>query len=72
MEDSVMEERLRLMDREIAEIKTNIAVMQVSLTMVKTSLDNLNDNLSKILWIIGGGFLTALVGWIVSGQLTKF
>lgn len=60
------------MDREIAEIKTNIAVMQVSLTMVKTSLDNLNDNLSKILWIIGGGFLTALVGWIVSGQLTKF
>jgi len=59
------------MDKEIAEIKTNIAVMQVSLTMVKTSLDNLNENLSKILWIIGGGFLTALVGWIVSGQLTK-
>ena len=71
MEDSVMEERLRQMDKEIAEIKTNIAVMQVSLTMVRESLDSLNSNLAKILWIIGGGFLTALVGWVVSGQLTK-
>lgn len=66
-----MEERLRQMDKEIAEIKTNIAVLQVSLTMVKDSLDSLNANLAKILWIIGGGFLTALVGWIVSGQLNK-
>ena len=44
MEDSVMEERLRQMDKEIAEIKTNIAVLQVSLTMVKDSLDSLNAN----------------------------
>ncbi len=66
-----MEERLRQMDKEIAEIKTNIAVMQVSLTMVKDSLDSLNANLARILWIIGGGFLASLTGWILSGQLTK-
>lgn len=36
---------------------------------INHSLESLNNGISKILFIIGGGFLMAFVAWVVGGGL---
>jgi hypothetical protein len=36
---------------------------------LRAGQDNLNSNLSKFLWIIGGGLLASIVSWVLKGGL---
>lgn len=47
-----------------------IVEMRSDITHIKASQDNLNNNLNKLLFIIGGGFVVAFVGWVVKGGLS--
>ena len=52
------------------ELEKNIIEMRSDITHIKASQDNLNNNLNKLLFIVGGGFVVAFVGWIVKGGLS--
>jgi hypothetical protein len=38
---------------------------------VDLKVTNINANLARILWIIGGGFIAASVGWVIGGGLGR-
>ena len=47
---------------QLVEIKSD-------LHYIKSGQDSLNNNLSKFLWIVGGGFIAAVITFIVKGGL---
>jgi len=51
-------------------LEKSIVEMRSDITHIKSSQDNLNNNLNKLMFIIGGGFVVAFVGWIVKGGLS--
>ncbi len=51
-------------------LERSIVEMRSDITHIKASQDNLNSNLNKLLFIIGGGFVVAFVGWVVKGGLS--
>lgn len=51
-------------------LEKSLVEMRSDLAHIKASQDNLNNNLNKLLFIIGGGFVVAFVGWIVKGGLS--
>lgn len=46
-----------------------IAVLEEKVETLTKKIDNLNSGINRGLWIIGGGFITSIVAWIVSGGL---
>ena len=51
-------------------LEKSLVEMRSDITHIKASQDNLNNNLNKLLFIIGGGFVVAFVGWVVKGGLS--
>ena len=50
-----MDKRLALLEQKVDQIDRNVC--------------NINNSLSKILWIVGGGFIASIVAWVVRGGL---
>lgn len=50
-------------------IEKDILEISLDLKYLKQSQDALNANLSKFLWIVGGGFVAGVVGFIIRGGL---
>jgi hypothetical protein len=50
-----MDKRLALLEQKVDQIDRNVS--------------NINSSLSKILWIVGGGFIASIVAWVVRGGL---
>lgn len=55
--------------KEIAEMDKRLALLEQKMDQIDHNVASINDNLSKILWIVGGGFVMAVVGWIIRGGL---
>ena len=51
-------------------LEKSLVEMRSDLAHIKASQDNLNNNLNKLLFILGGGFVVAFVGWVVKGGLS--
>jgi|TARA_R110001606_G_scaffold102113_5_gene224210 hypothetical protein len=51
-------------------LERSIVEMRSDLTHIKASQDSLNANISKLLFIVGGGFIVAFVGWVIKGGLS--
>ena len=69
--DEMFENRLRLVEQENIELRGEIKLLRQELYQLRESLGTLNKVLSKILWIITGGFLSSLVAWMLNGGLIK-
>ncbi len=54
---------------EVISMDKRLALLEQKVDQIDKNVTNINDNLSKILWIIGGGFIMAFVGWILKGGL---
>ncbi len=73
---NIVDERLEKLDLrvtkvEIAQTRVEKDVLGISLDLkyLRQSQDALNSNLSKFLWIVGGGFIAALVSFVIKGGL---
>jgi chromosome segregation ATPase len=55
--------------KEIAEMDKRLALLEQKMDQIDKNVTKINDSLSKILWIIGGGFIMAAVGWVLKGGL---
>ncbi len=54
---------------EVISMDKRLALLEQKVDQIDKNVTNINDNLSKILWIIGGGFIMAFVGWVLKGGL---
>ena len=72
MKDKLTALRVRLdnLEGEHHKFDKQIVEMRADLHYIKVSQDTLNANLSRFLWIVGGGFIAAAVGFIIKGGLT--
>lgn len=55
--------------KEIAEMDKRLALLEQKVDQIDENVRNINSSLSKILWIVGGGFIMAIVGWVLRGGL---
>jgi L-arabinose isomerase len=54
---------------EVISMDKRLALLEQKVDQIDKNVNSINSNLSKILWIIGGGFLVAAVGWVLKGGL---
>jgi prefoldin subunit 5 len=57
-----LEQEQHRIDIQLVEIKSD-------LHYIRSGQDSLNNNLAKFLWIVGGGFIAAIVTFIIRGGL---
>jgi hypothetical protein len=55
--------------KEISEMDKRLALLEQKVDQIDSNVCNINTSLSKILWIVGGGFIASIVAWIVGGGL---
>jgi len=52
---------------EVVLLDKRLALLEQKVDQIDKNARKINDSLSKILWIIGGGFIAAAVAWVVRG-----
>ena len=65
-----LKDRVSRLEQEQHKIDIQLVSIRSDLSYLKSGQDSLNINLSKFLWIIGGGFIAAIVSWIVKGGMS--
>lgn len=65
-----LKERVNALEQEQHRIDMQLVEIKSDLHYIKSGQDSLNNNLSKFLWIVGGGFLAAIVSWVARGGLS--
>lgn len=65
-----LRERLAMLEAEQHRIDKQLVEIKSDLHYIKAGQDNLNSNLSKFLWIVGGGFLAGIISWVLRGGLS--
>lgn len=65
----LLTKRVSDLESDSFEFEKTILEMSLDLKYMKASQESLNNNLSKFLWIVGGGFLAAVVSFVVKGGL---
>ncbi len=71
VEDKLEKLNQRVTKVEAAQLHIEKEVLSISLDLkyLRQSQDSLNSNLTKFLWIVGGGFIAALVSFVIKGGL---
>jgi exonuclease VII small subunit len=71
-----LESRLTAVETKVSELETGQTdlekrMIEISLDLkyLRAAQDSLSSNLNKFLWVVGGGFLAAVVGFVVRGGL---
>jgi uncharacterized coiled-coil protein SlyX len=59
-----------LSDRQV-ELRLDVAKLITIQGQLIAKLDNFSSGINRGLWIIGGGFISAFITWIVGGGLDR-
>jgi hypothetical protein len=62
--DEQVNERLRALELENALLAQEVK-------QIHSELDSVKGGIGRGLWILGGGFLASIVGWITAGGIVK-
>ncbi len=54
-------------EARLRQLEQKVGIIQNDLTYLKEGQDRWNNAVSRLLWLIGGGFIAAIVTWIVGG-----
>ena len=66
---TALKDRMANLEQEQHKIDIQLVSIKSDLFYLRAGQDNLNNNLSKFLWILGGGFLASIVSWVIKGGL---
>jgi predicted nucleic acid-binding Zn-ribbon protein len=66
---NALKNRMSALEQEQHKIDIQLVSIKSDLFYLRAGQDNLNSNLSKFLWIIGGGLLASIVSWVLKGGL---
>ena len=64
MSDDDVLKRLRDVEKELAVEKQRVSTLE-------TKVDSMNSGINRGLWLLGGGFISSVVAWIIGGGLVK-
>lgn len=64
LNDKEVQERLRELEKEVA-------LLEQKMESIQKSNSNITEGISRILWLIGGGFIASVVTWIAGGGLDR-
>lgn len=59
------------LQKRVRELETEQALLLQRQDQLESDQDDIKGVLSKIGWIVGGGFIASIVAWIVGGGLAK-
>lgn len=73
LEKDIQENRVKLKEvsDSLVELRIQHAQLMEKLGQMTTKMDNFSSGINRGLWILGGGFLTALATWITGGGLDR-
>lgn len=57
--------------KKIYELEKELALLKVQLGIVKRDNEYVSNGISRVLWLLGGGLITAVTAWLVSGGMEK-
>jgi len=73
-----LEKLVEAQDEKIKELSDKQVELRLEVTKLITiqgqliaKLDNFSSGINRGLWIIGGGFISAFITWIVGGGLNR-
>lgn len=58
-------------EQKIRELSDEVLALKIRNDSLQKKLDNLSAGIGRGLWILGGGFLSAIAAWIAGGGLGK-
>lgn len=67
----VLEHRQATIDaheKELADLRVQMAVLVTRQEQLIKKLDTFSSGINRGLWLIGGGFLSALIVWLTGGM----
>jgi|TARA_B110000503_G_C7092693_1_gene390127 hypothetical protein len=67
---NALKDRMSALEQEQHKIDIQLVSIKSDLFYLRAGQDSLNNNLSKFLWILGGGFLASIVSWVLRGGLS--
>ena len=53
--------------KRLRELEKTVAVLQVNNKTLGDKLNNLSCGINRGLWMIGGGFISVVVAWVMAG-----
>ena len=62
-------ERISRLETEVGQMKIDIAVAQTDIQSVKNKLDKIDQNINKLLWLVGGAIVLAILKTTFGGSL---
>ena len=57
--------------KRLRELEKSYAVMEEKMKNLESRLDKITSHLSKVLWFFGGGVISSVVAWAMSGGLIR-
>lgn len=63
------QERITSLESEMVLVKIDLAVAKSDIKMVKDKLDKIDVNINKLLWLVGGGIILAILKVTFGGGL---
>lgn len=64
-----VDRELRELEKQLVSQNLKIALLEQNFARQTKELDSLKAGINRGLWIIGGGFLSGLGAWVMSGGL---
>lgn len=62
-------ERITRLESDVGQMKIDIAVAQTDIQSVKNKLDKIDQNINKLLWLVGGAIVLAILKTTFGGSL---
>lgn len=64
-----LQDKISLLEKDLQAIRIELAVMTAKQEQLIKKLDGFSSGVNRGLWILGGGFISAVVFWVVNGGL---
>jgi archaellum component FlaC len=63
------QERITSLESDMVQVKINLAVAQSDIATVKEKLNKIDVNVNKLLWLVGGAIILAVLKATFGGGL---
>lgn len=62
-------ERITILENEVTQLKIDVAVAKSDIATVKEKLNKIDVNVNKLLWLVGGAIILAILKTTFGGGL---
>lgn len=63
------QERIQVLENDVVDLKIRMKVNEMAIGELKTSVNEIKSNTSKIVWLVGTALILAILQFILNGGL---